>query len=63
MLIGDEIYFDGKFGLIEKVDGDYIDIVDTDNPEITASRVDKADCITMDCYWTGSAKSESGIQY
>jgi len=46
-----------------KAEGDYIDIVDTENQEITASRVKKVDCITMDSYWTGTALSKSGIQY
>jgi len=64
---GVHVYYDGKEGKVLAMshifDGTPTLVIECiDNPEQTCTAKED-DCITMDNYWTGSAKSISGIQY
>jgi hypothetical protein len=67
MNVSDVVYYQGRFGRVLSLSEIFngvktLNLEDIDDDEITCTaKVD--DCISMDSYWNGSAKSKSGIQY
>ena len=64
---GDHVFYDGKEGKVLALSHIFngtptLALEDVDDPEMTCI-AKEADCITMESWWYGSARSVSGIQY
>lgn len=65
--VGEKVFYDGNVGVVERLSHTFsgkptLCLVNDENEEQTCTALE-ADCITLDCYYNGDAKSASGIQY